>query len=309
MQIIKHPIKHMHSKPLAAALGNFDGVHRGHQNLIKQCVSESGERGWEPCVITFEPHPSLVVNSGRNLKLINTPEQKFRLIEGLGINKIYLLQFDAAFALTSPEEFVRSYLVDMLEIRKIFVGFNYAFGHKGRGNPGLLKELGAELGFAVSVIDPVEIKGQIVSSTLIREKLKEGDIEEASDLLGYWPALEGKVITGHQRGRDLGFPTANLRIPEYILLPAYGVYAALVLWKGVILQAAVNIGVKPTFGTAEPSVEVHLLDYTGDIYAQELNVQLMAMIRPEIKFNNPAELQEQIRQDIMAVRRELAGKV
>lgn len=309
MDIIKNPTEKIkHTKPIAVALGNFDGVHLGHQKLISQCVEESRENGWDPCVVTFEPHPSLVVNSGRNLKLINTPEQKFRLIERLGVKTIYLLKFDLEFAATSPEDFVRYYLVELLGIRKVFVGFNYAFGCKGKGNPGLLKELGEAWGFAASIIEPVVIAGEIVSSSLIRDKMRKGHIQGAAQMLGYWPALEGTVVSGHKRGRHLGFPTANLQIKEHILLPAYGVYAALVQWKGHLLQAAVNIGVKPTFGATEPSVEVHILDYTGNIYAEELMVQIIAMVRPEKVFNQAADLQEQIQQDIQVVRRELAGK-
>lgn len=302
MQIIRDiqnsPIK----KPIAVALGNFDGVHRGHQQLIKQCVTESRERGWESCVITFEPHPVLVLAKHREFKLLNTYEQKYRLIAELGVDYLCLLSFDSALAGLPPEDFVQRYLIKVFNLQKVFVGFNFTFGDRGRGTSATLEELGRQNGFAVGVLEPVVIEKEVVSSSLIREKYKTGNIVEAARLLGYWPVLEGKVVPGEQRGRKMGFPTANLELPDYILLPSYGVYAAFAEVKGQQYQAIINVGVKPTFGSEKPTVEAYIFDYHEDLYQQNLKLRLVDKIRPERKFDGLDDLKEQITMDVREAR-------
>jgi len=302
MQIIRDiqnsPIK----KPIAVALGNFDGVHRGHQQLIKQCVTESRERGWESCVITFEPHPVLVLAKHREFKLLNTYEQKYRLIAELGVDYLCLLSFDSALAGLPPEDFVQRYLIKVFNLQKVFVGFNFTFGDRGRGTSATLEELGRQNGFAVGVLEPVVIEKEVVSSSLIREKYKTGNIVEAARLLGYWPVLEGKVVPGEQRGRKMGFPTANLELPDYILLPSYGVYAAFAEVKGQQYQAIINVGVKPTFGSEKPTVEAYIFDYHEDLYQQNLQLRLVDKIRPERKFDGLDDLKEQITMDVREAR-------
>lgn len=299
------------SVPLAIALGNFDGVHRGHQTLIRQCVEESRRQRWEPGIMTFYPHPLQVI-SGRKIKLLNTAEQKYRLLRMLDIKHLFLVSFDLDFASITPEDFVRLYLVELLKVKKVYVGFNYSFGQKGRGTPQLLEELGRKHGFAVSVTQPVIIDNEIVSSTLIREKYGAGDMEGAARLLGYRPYLEGQVVSGEKRGRTLGFPTANLEVPDDLLLPSYGVYAAYVeiCWgedgsRAGIYPAVANIGIKPTFGAHKPAVEVHILDLAEDLYQKVIKIQLVKKIRPELRFNETGELSQQIRQDIQVARKVL----
>jgi len=286
------------NRPIAIALGNFDGVHRGHQQLISQCVEESKERGWGSCVLTFEPHPTMVLAKNKNFKLLNTYEQKYTLLEKEGVEYLYLLSFDEALASVPPYEFVQRFLVDTFHVQKVYVGFNFTFGEKGRGTSATLAEMGSQNGFAVSVLEPVVIEKEVVSSSLIREKYKTGGIKEAARLLGYWPMLEGKVVSGEQRGRTIGFPTANLKVPEYVLLPSYGVYAAYAEVKGQMLSAIVNVGVKPTFGSEEPTVEVHVLDYKANLYDDYVRLHLVRKIRPERKFTGLEELKEQITIDV-----------
>lgn len=281
---------------LAIALGNFDGVHKGHQYLIGSCVEESMKNDWVPCVLTFEPHPNLVLGI-KDFRLLNTLEQKLRMIEKLGVDYVFLIPFDQGFADTSPDSFIKDYLVEIFKVKKIFVGFNYTFGQKGQGNPALLAKMGAEYGFSVNVIEPVIINDVVVSSTLIRSKYKEGDIVSAQELLGYSPELEGDVVPGFKRGRVMGFPTANLNISPHILLPVDGVYAAFTEYRNKIYKSVVNIGAKPTFGDFNSSVEIYIFDFEGEIYSENLKLQLVERIRPVMKFSDSNHLKEQIRLD------------
>ena len=295
-------------RPLSVALGNFDGVHLGHRRLIEECVEESRKNGWESCVCTFVPHPSQVIAPEKNIKLINAPADKYRLIGQTGIENLILLPFNQELAATTPEDFVKDYLVALLRVKKVYVGFNYSFGLKGRGNPPLLIELSRLYGFEVAVTPPVTVDGEVVSSTLIREKYVRGDITGAARLLGYWPFLEGKVVTGDRRGRELGFPTANVAVDETVLLPRYGGYMALARIKNEAghehaaseRPAVVNIGVKPTFDSGRMTVEAHLLDFSGDLYGRIIHLQLLRFIRPEQRYKDPNELKKQIEKDISA---------
>lgn len=290
-------------KPVAIALGNFDGVHRGHQALIRECVKDSREAGWSSCVYLLHPHPSQVLAGKNRIRLINTRKQQHGMIEDLEVDYLFLLPFDRSLAATPPERFVREYLAGIFQVKRVYVGFNYSFGSKGQGSPSLLCQLGEILGFEVRIIPPVVYGDEVVSSTIIREKLTAGKMEEAAELLGYRPFLEGKVITGVQRGRQMGFPTANLQVPENVLLPAFGVYAAWADTGGsVVYPAVVNIGHKPTFGSREPTVEVHLLNYSGNLYGCELKIQLVQLLRPEKTFAGLQELSRQIERDIRQAR-------
>ncbi|QNB45720.1 bifunctional riboflavin kinase/FAD synthetase [Thermanaerosceptrum fracticalcis] len=291
----------LYSQDTVMALGNFDGVHKGHQTLIKYCIREGKKGIGIPSVLILDPHPSLVFNKS-NFKLINTTEQKIKLMEQLGIENIFLLPFDDKLANVTAEEFGRHYLKGIFKTQKVIVGFNYSFGRKGLGTPGLLKDLGGAMGFAVEIVQPVMCEGEIVSSTLIRKKLQKGDIRGAQKLLGYWPVLGGRVIPGEQRGRVLGFPTANIDVPDYILLPALGVYAALANHKNTLIPAIVNIGNKPTFRSNKITIEAHLLDYEQNLYDEYLEISLLKHIRPEQKFDQISQLQHQVASDIKAAR-------
>lgn len=303
MQIIRNIPNNITSKiPMAIAMGNFDGVHRGHQQLISSCISESKKNGWSSCVLTFEPHPNLVLSKDTNFKLLNTYQQKYQLIEKMGVDYLYLLDFNRELAAMDPRDFVQQYLVGALQLQKAFVGFDFTFGDRGKGTAEMLQVMGRQHGFDVSILAPVVINDQIVSSSIIREKYQEGRIEEVVQLLGYHPVIEGTVISGDKRGRKLGFPTANLALPDYILLPAFGVYASFAKINGRQLPAIINIGVKPTFGSDKPTIEAFIFDYEEDLYAQELQLTLVQRIRAEQKFPGPAELIKQIKADVAKAR-------
>ncbi len=291
--------------PLFLALGNFDGVHRGHQRLIGDLVAKARSNDGIAAAFIFEPHPAMILNPSRAPKLLVTAERKAELLRKMGLDKLIYNTFDLAIAQSSPEEFVQNILVDKLNIEEAFIGFNYSFGHKGRGTPQLLRELGEKHGFRVNIIPPVEIEGQVVSSTIIRKALDAGDMESARELLGYYPMVEGKIIEGEKRGALIGFPTANLGVRADINIPGKGVYAAIAVLDGERHRAAVNIGNKPTFHQEFPvSIEAHLINFERQIYGQDLRLYFLRKIREERKFGNVEELISQIRLD-----REQAGEI
>lgn len=303
MQIIRNSSESgIIKKPLAIALGNFDGVHLGHRAIISRCVSECREEGWEPAVLTLEPHPALVLGEKR-LQLINTLEQKLALFASLGVQYTILLPFSVRTAAIAPEDFVRKILIDTYKAKRVYCGFNYTFGQKGAGTSQTLVLLGEKSGLQVRVISPVIINGEVVSSSLIREKYAYGDLETAIKLLGYRPAMEGPVTQGEQRGRKLGFPTANMQISENILLPADGVYAVWAKVHEQVLPAVVNIGFRPTFAKKARSVEVHILDYQGDLYGLHMRIEMVKRIRPERRFASGSELTNQVNKDIQTARK------
>lgn len=296
-------------KGCCIALGNFDGVHRGHQELICVTVNRARKKGSPAVVVTFDPHPALVLTPDDPPGLLTTKEQKIELIAGLGADFLYFLPFDSDLASLTPEDFVRQILWSYFRPSLVTVGFNYTFGRGGRGNPSLLAALGRELGFEVEVIPPVKVGEHLVSSTAIREALAAGDVALAREFLGYWPTLVGYVVSGEGRGRLLGFPTANVAVDPEVRLPAYGVYACRVKLPNGSWQAGiVNIGKRPTFGSSLiPTVEVHLLDFSGHLYGKKLKVELRYFLRPEKSFASSHELIEQIEDDIRKVRQILKG--
>lgn len=307
MQIIRSASENVIiKKPLAIALGNFDGVHVGHRAIISRCVSECRQEGWEPAVLTLEPHPALVLG-GKKLQLLNTLEQKLGLFTELGVQYTILLPFNARTAAITPEDFVRRILIETFKAKRAYCGFNYTFGQKGTGTSQTLTVLGEKAGLQVCVIPPVIINGEVVSSSLIREKYAYGELDTAIKLLGYRPSLEGVVEVGEQRGRKLGFPTANMQISENILLPADGVYAVWAKVHDEIHPAVVNIGVRPTFAKKARSVEVHILDYQNDLYGLPMRIELVKRIRPERRFESGGELTKQVQNDIQTARKALAS--
>ncbi|MGI9952031.1 bifunctional riboflavin kinase/FAD synthetase [Moorellaceae bacterium AZ2] len=291
-------------KGCCLALGNFDGVHRGHQALIGLVVEKARGKGVASVVLTFEPHPAVVLAPGASPDLLTTQIQKEELIAGLGVDYLYFLPFSSSVASLSPEDFVTDLLWPYFRPSLVAVGFNYSFGRGGRGKADLLKTLGREIGFEVVVLPPVRIGEQVVSSTAVREALAAGDLSLARELLGYWPTLAGKVVKGDRRGRTLGFPTANIAVPPEIKLPAYGVYACrMFLPDGTWRPGVANIGKRPTFGRGlSPTVEVYLLDFSGNLYGRQVRIELRFFLRPEKAFARREELIAQIDQDVRLAR-------
>jgi len=283
---------------LFLALGNFDGVHLGHQHLINSAIARKNEAGGVAGAFIFEPHPAQVLFPDRMPLILTSPQRKAQLLEKIGLDLLIYSSFSREIAAWTPEQFVSDFLVKQLRIKEVFVGFNYSFGHKGLGTPELLQQLGDAYGFAVHIIPPVKVDGEVVSSSLVRKALEQGNIRWAAKMLGYRPVLDGVVVEGERRGRQLGFPTANIGIDKLYNIPAKGVYAAKAWVNQQEYSAVLNIGSKPTFHAAYPiSIEAHLMDFSGDIYGQEISISLIDKLRDEQRFASLEELVAQIGKD------------
>lgn len=289
-------------KKACLAIGFFDGVHLGHQQILRQAIADARQHGGIPVALTFDRHPNAVVAPDKTPPLIYSLPQKLRTIESLGFENILVIPFDQQFSEQSGEDFIRGLARDLGKIYSICVGADFVFGHKRGGNVALLKKLGAELNFLVHGLSAVALDGQAVSSTRIREAIRAGALDDASQMLGRPYAICGKVIMGDKIGRKLGFPTANLDVAG-LVLPPHGVYAAVTKRRGKLYRVALNIGIRPTVAAGKQlRVEAHLLDFHGELYEQELEVEIGEKLRDEKKFNSPEELKEQIARDVAEVR-------
>lgn len=283
---------------LFLALGNFDGIHKGHQRLINSAIARKDEVGGIAGAFIFDPHPAQVLIPDRMPRLLVSPQRKAQLLEKMRLDLLVYEKFTREIAALTPEQFVLDVLLKQLHIKEVFVGFNHSFGYKGRGTPQLLQMLGEEHGFQVHIMPPVKVDGEIVSSSLIRQALEQGKIARAAKMLGYRPLLDGLVIEGERRGRQLGFPTANIGIDSIYNVPAKGVYAAQAWVNERCYSAVVNIGSKPTFHEAYPlSIEAHLMDFSGDIYGQTISLSFIEKLRDEQRFASLEELVAQINKD------------
>jgi riboflavin kinase/FMN adenylyltransferase len=291
------------AQKVCAAIGVFDGVHLGHQQVIRQTLADAEQQEALAVVITFDCHPSAIVAPGHVPPLIYPLGKKLRTIEALGVDTTLLVHFDEAFSRQTGEVFVRALSAELGRIHSICVGSNFTFGHKRGGNVALLKKLGAELNFIVHGLAAVSLDGQPVSSTRIRDAIRGGRFDEAGQMLGRAYALAGPVVRGDQLGRQIGFPTANLDVTG-LALPPTGVYAVHVQALGKSHRAVLNIGRRPTVKSAAPElrVEAHLLDFSDDLYGQDLEVAFVARLRNELNFPTLAALKEQIQRDISAAR-------
>jgi len=292
------------NRKVCLAIGFFDGVHLGHQQIIRQTIADAHQHDAIALVITFDRHPNVVVAPDHVPPLIYSLPQKLGAIESLGADTLLLIHFDEKFSGQTGENFIRRLACDLGKIQSLCVGADFVFGHKRSGNVALLKKLGGELGFTVHGLAAVSLDRQIVSSTRIREAIRSGNLDAASQMLGRPYAISGRVIAGDGVGRKLGFPTANLDVVG-LVLPPNGVYLGLAKINKKSRQVALNIGFRPTLATGGPQlrVEAHLLDFTGDLYGQELEVEIGEKLRDERKFSSPAELREQIARDISEARR------
>lgn len=303
MKIIRSvsDIKKFDLKDPVVTLGNFDGVHLGHQEIFKQVVAWALSTGGSSVVFTFEPHPLKVLAPQRSPKLLSTFREKMEQVEALGMDAVICAKFTHEFASQHPEDFVKDVLVGSLGAKHLFVGHDYAFGKNRTGDIDFLRDAGARHGFDLHVIGPVQVEGIVVSSTKIRKLVMDGEVCLASKLLGRPYSIEGTVIHGKSRGRDLGFPTANITTPNE-LPPKEGVYAVSAHIEGKVYKGAANIGKNPTFGDEPPSYEVHLLDFDGDLYGKFIKIRFIKRIRDEAKFKSVDELVKQIKKDVEQVR-------
>jgi riboflavin kinase/FMN adenylyltransferase len=279
-----------------ATIGNFDGVHMGHRRLITRVNDRAQAKNLIGMVVTFDPHPLTVVGSGKRPPFITSMGRKLELIETLGPHLTVVLPFSKKLAALEPEDFVREYLVQGLRLKELVIGYDYAFGKGRKGNFELLRALGDKYGFRVEQLDPVIIDGAVVSSTRIRDMIQAGDVWNVKPLLGRFHELEGTVVHGHSRGKNLGFPTANLQ-PEVDLLPKTGVYAVWVTTPEGLVPGVANIGLNPTFGDNALAVEAHLFDFSGDLYERPLRLHLVQRLRSERKFDTIDALVSRIRED------------
>lgn len=291
-----------HGKPMVIALGSFDGVHKGHRKIINETVYLAREMDALSGVFTFYPHPLKVLAPMQAPKLIQALPQKMRLLDELGIDRLILKTFTQEFASTDFQSFVEVYLVRYLKVKGIVVGEDFRFGKGSQGNVHRLKELGAYYNFFVTVFDTIRVNDVEVRSTLIRQMISAGKMEELITFLGHPYTLSGTVIHGDGRGRHLGFPTANVSLGEDYLIPPYGVYAVNIRVQDAKYPAIANIGVRPTFHKSDLSVEIHILDYYDDIYGEQVEVEVIKMIRPERNFASVDELIEQVQKDTETAR-------
>jgi len=304
MEIIRG-IDHL-KRPLTnpvVTLGNFDGVHLGHQKIFAKVSEEAVKRNGEAVVITFEPHPLKVLSPEHCPPLLTPFRVKMKLIETSGMDIVLCVEFTKAFSQMTPPEFIKNVLIEKVGARKIIVGYNYHFGKNKQGDVETLRTVGASLHMDVDVMEPLIIDSTIVSSSKIRSLIKGGDVETAAKLLGRNYPIIGSVVEGAKRGHTLGFPTANLAISEEVY-PKAGVYAVGVLWRHQPFNGVANIGINPTFQPAHPgmkanvSFEVYILDFDHNIYGDEIQVSFKKRIRDEVRFGSTADLIGQIQRDV-----------
>ncbi len=293
-----------------AAVGVFDGVHRGHQLILKAVRDDARAAGLASMVVTFEPHPRELLSGCDTIRRLTPLAEKQRIFAELGLDAMACIPFTKEFAALSPARFVADVLLASLGVAAVGVGFNFRFGLRGTGDIHTLHNLGERLGLGVRVFSPLEVKGKLVSSTLIRDTLAVGDVEEAAHYLGYPYRLRGHVVHGDRRGRTLGFPTANIWVDPGVMAPALGVYGVWVYHQNRRFAGMANLGLRPTFAgstAAEVRLEIFILDFSEEIYGDELVVDFMFRTRSEKAFSGPAALIAQLQADEEAIRRRLLG--
>ncbi len=293
-------------RPSVVALGAFDGIHLAHAKILATAVERARGLGVAAVACTFDPNPALVLRPERAPEPIATQEENLARMAEQGLDAALVIPFTLEFSRMEAEVFVAEVLQKTLGAREVVVGFNHTFGCGARGTAALLKELGPRHGFIAHVLPPLQVQGQTISSSAIREALRDGDVELARAFLGRPYAVSGVVLRGAGRGRTLGFPTANLR-PDRPLLLAPGVYATRVVWGAAGADAVVNVGYRPTFGENQYWVEAYVFDFSGDLYDQALRLEFLHRIRPEMKFPGVDALKRQIAADMEAARRLLRG--
>ena len=279
------------------ALGNFDGLHRGHLKIVERVRRGAAEHGGTPMAMTFDPHPSRIVRPDKAPPLLMTKAQRLEALDRAGIAAVAVVRFTPELSHWDPETFVRTVLVEWLRVSEVWVGANFLFGHDRSGNFSTLRTLGQRYGFRADKIDPVRYKEFVVSSTRVRRLIAEGRMDEAGALLGHPYYLDGTVIQGKRRGRELGFPTANLQT-ENELLPPNGVYATTATIDGVVHASLTNVGVRPTFGdTMMPIIETYVLGFSGDLYGRPVRLGFVQRLRDERKFEDVDALRTQMEAD------------
>lgn len=282
---------------MALSLGMFDGVHLGHQYILNELKKKGKENDFETAILTFWPHPRFVFNPNEDLKLLNTIEEKSELIEKIGIDNLFLKEFDEDFRNLTGEEFVKQILIEKLNVKYLVVGYDHSFGKNKSGNFELLQKLSKELNFEVEQMEAINIHNKTISSTKVRNALLEGNITEANEMLGYHYPLSGKVVHGKKIGRTIGFPTANIEFETIKLLPKKGAYIVEVFIDEKFYKGMLSIGTNPTVNGEKLTVEVYILDFDKDIYDTEITVKFRDFLHDEIKFEGLEKLIERLEED------------
>ena len=290
-------------------IGVFDGVHRGHQEILSNLAADAHRNGAPAVVLTFWPHPAVVLGKRYDLKTLTTPEERAELLGAQGVDVVITHSFTPDFAQLSAMDFMRL-VTRQLGLRSLWIGYDFALGHNREGNLERLTEIGEELGYEVQAIGPVRNGEDVLSSSLIRQRIREGNVSRAAENLGRYYALSGPVIHGDGRGRKINIPTANIDYPRDKVIPANGVYACWVWIGEEKLPAAINIGINPTFTPDKqtPNVEAHILDFSRDLYGQEVKLEFVQYLRPELKFDSVDALLDKIHEDIAETRQILKMK-
>jgi riboflavin kinase/FMN adenylyltransferase len=279
----------------------------GHQELIRLVMKRAKEIGGISLIVTFRPHPLKILAPEKCPPLISIYEEKIKHIEKLGVDVLVKIPFTKDFASMTPRDFVKNILFDLLGAKEIFVGYNYRFGKGREGNIQMLRELGDELGFSLREVEQVSLDGEVISSTKIRDLIKEGQVEHASRQLGRHYAITGIVVKGDRRGKSIGFPTANIA-PKHSIHPAYGVYVVRIVAREKCYDGVANVGLRPTFDKKDLTLEVHILDFNEDLYGEEVTVCFLHRVRAEKKFESVEALVQQIKSDIKTVKVFLANR-
>ncbi|HLS88083.1 MAG TPA: bifunctional riboflavin kinase/FAD synthetase [Sphingobacteriaceae bacterium] len=296
-------------RPTYAAMGNFDGVHRGHRALLGRLRDEARRDGVTSLVITFDPHPLQVLRPHQAPPLLTSVAERAYLMEGLGIDILQVIPFNREFAATSAEDYVRQVLVERLGVRRLYGGAYFRFGRNREGSADLIRRLAPETGCQVVTVEPLPWQQGAISSTLIRRLVAAGRVDEAAHLLTQPYIITGRVVRGPGRGRRLGIPTANIDLPPGRARPAKGVYAVRVCVDGAVIPGVANVGTRPTFTPAAetPILEVHLLDWEGDLYDKEIRVAFIRRLRDEMRFPGAQALLDQVARDVAAAKEALAA--
>lgn len=303
-----HAIDALQLERCELTIGSFDGIHIGHQSLIQQMVQSARRSSVPSVVLTFFPHPSVVLRGRRPAFYINTPGEKAEYLGSLGVDYVITHKFDYQLSLIKADEFLE-WIFTRLNFQKLWIGENFSLGHQRQGNVVYLKKVGEEWGFEVNVVSPVTEGGEIVSSTRVREALRAGDVARVWKYLGRPFVIPGEVVKGSGRGKGLGIPTANLSVWEERAYPGPGVYACRVIFQDERFDAVTNIGIRPTFDEdlEKPIIETHILDFDQDLYGLSIELVFVDRLRDERKFSGPEELLAQIDGDIIRAREILAG--
>lgn len=283
-------------------IGNFDGVHLSHQFICRKLAREAKEAGSKSLVITFDPHPKMILHPDiRPFYLITTLDEKLKLLEKCGVDGTLVIPFSIEYSKITAEQFVFGFLGQKLAVKKVVIGHDYTFGHSKKGNSSYLISSGAKLGFTVDVVDAIKMGNYIISSTLIRNLILQGEVHSIYKFMGRLYNVAGTVVSGRGRGTGLGFPTANVE-PEKDLIPPPGIYAAYIELNAKRYMAALNIGAKPTFADYTSTIEPYLLDFEGDIRGKKINILFVEKLRDVVKFDGPEPLKQQIAKDVEKAR-------